>query len=168
MRRGLKSKKNCGGACRASALEARTSMSRAVTPMRSMRVRGRSGELHPPLHLLHRAPCINGGASPSSPLPSLLISSGGWSSSDEPRLDLERVGGGADVVGGSDGAVHYIRNSNMRHRSETHVKEIISDLEKRYAPASLRRRSAWLRVKMRRSAFWLISIKIISETHPLL
>jgi hypothetical protein len=30
---------------------------------------------------------------------------------------------------------HYVRNSNWRHRSETHVNMIVFDLEKRYVPA---------------------------------
>jgi hypothetical protein len=32
---------------------------------------------------------------------------------------------------------HYVRNSNRRHGSETYPREIISDLEKRDATASL-------------------------------
>jgi hypothetical protein len=33
---------------------------------------------------------------------------------------------------------HYIKNSNRRHRSEMRAKAIVSDMEKQYAPTSLR------------------------------
>jgi hypothetical protein len=39
-------------------------------------------------------------------------------------------------------ASHYVRNSNQRHRSETHANTIISDLERPDAPVSLRRRTS--------------------------
>jgi hypothetical protein len=63
---------------------------------------------------------------------------------------------------------HYIRNSNRRHRSEMRAKAIVSDLEKRDAPASARIRTGSVEDKRRRSTFRRVSAKLISETRPLL
>jgi hypothetical protein len=63
---------------------------------------------------------------------------------------------------------HYVRNLNRRHRSETRANVIVSNLEKWDVPASSRSGTDSVEGKMRWSSFWCISVKFISETHPLL
>jgi hypothetical protein len=52
-------------------------------------------------------------------------------------------------IEGRDKYDHYVRNSNWRHKSETHAKVIISDLKKRDVPASVRIRTGSVEDKRR-------------------